>query len=217
MSVVARVLQPSIGRKAVMAATGIVLYGFVIVHMLGNLQVLLGPAKYNAYAAFLQSLGGLLWIARGVLLVCVGLHIWAAVTLALQKRAARPAPYVKTTPQASTYASRTMMLSGPILLGFIIYHVLHYTVGVAHPQFSPTDVYRNFVIGFSNPAVVGVYVVCMAMLGMHLIHGVKSLFQTLGVSTIRGKGVRGFAVATVGLLVAGNVFLPVTVLLGLVK
>jgi succinate dehydrogenase / fumarate reductase cytochrome b subunit len=217
MSVATRILAPSIGRKAVMAVTGAVLFGFVIIHMLGNLQVLLGAERFNAYAAFLRGQPAIVWAARIVLLVSVVLHIWAAVSLARQRRAARPVPYHTVTPRAATYASRTMMMSGPILFAFIVYHLLHYTTGHAHPAFHPTDIYRNFVIGFSQPGVVALYVVAMALLGLHLVHGVRSFFQSVGAATIDRPFVRHFAVASVTVLAAANMLLPLTVPLGLVK
>lgn len=219
MNVVARLYQPSIGKKAVMAVTGVILFGFTLVHMIGNLQIYLGPEKLNAYGAFLKSSAAVLWGARIFLLACVLAHVGSAVLLTLQRRAARPTPYAKVTPQASTYASRTMMISGPILAAFIIYHLLHYTTGQLFPgpNFSHTDVYRNVIIGFSNPAASAFYIVAMLCLGFHLIHGVKSFFQSLGLATVTRQRVRQFALAVVTLLVLGNLSMPIAVLAGLLK
>ena len=140
-------LGSSIGKKVVMAVSGLVLFGFVIGHMVGNLQIYLGPKAINDYGEFLQHFlhGQGIWIARGGLLVAVGLHIWAAVTLTLANRAARPVGYRDWQARESTYASRTMVWSGPILAAFIVYHLAHFTLGTAHPEFVKGDVFHNLV------------------------------------------------------------------------
>ena len=157
----------SIGKKVVMAATGLVLYGFVIGHMVGNLQIYLGPKAINDYAEFLQHFlhGQGIWLARGSLLVAVGLHIWAAVTLTLSNWSARPVGYRDWQARESTYASRTMVWSGPILAAFIVYHLAHFTVGSVHPEFVKGEVYRNVVVGFQNPFASAFYVLAMCALG----------------------------------------------------
>lgn len=209
----------SIGRKVLMAATGLVLYGFVVGHMIGNLQIYLGPRALNDYAVFLREFlhGQGIWIARTGLLVAVGLHIWAAVTLTLSNWAARPVGYREWEPRESTYASRTMVWSGPILALFIVYHIMHLTLGTVHPQFVEGDVYRNAVVGFQNPFASAFYILAMVVLGLHMYHGFWSMLQTLGLSHPRWNPVRrSVAFVISGLVVAGNISIPVAVLTGVV-
>ncbi|MEO7652884.1 MAG: succinate dehydrogenase cytochrome b subunit [Bryobacteraceae bacterium] len=208
----------TIGKKVVMAVTGVILFGFVIGHLLGNLQVFLGREKLDAYAESLRHLGGLLWIARGVLLLSVILHIVSSIQLAMQKNAARPVAYTKKESVASSYASRTMMWSGPIVAVFIVYHLLHFTIGAVHPNFVDGHVYDNVVSGFSSIPVSLFYIVAMVLLGQHLYHGAWSMFQTLGVGHPRySTRLRTVAAALAALIVIGNVSMPVAVLLGIVK
>jgi succinate dehydrogenase / fumarate reductase cytochrome b subunit len=209
----------SIGKKVVMAATGLVLYGFVIGHMVGNLQIYLGPKALNDYAEFLQHFlhGQGIWLARGSLLVAVGLHIWAAVTLTLSNWSARPIGYRDWQARESTYASRTMVWSGPILAAFILYHLAHFTLGSAHPEFVVGDVFRNVVVGFQNPFASAFYVLAMGALGLHMYHGFWSMLQTLGLSHPRWNPVRRTAALVLaGIVVLGNVSIPLAVLSGLV-
>src|SRR5262245_14940884 len=165
---VPRFVTSTIGQKVVMAVTGVILFGFTIGHMLGNLQVYQGPEKLNAYAAFLKATPALLWGTRSVLLVSVILHIWAAVSLSQKNHQARPVAYAGRRWREGSYAARTMMWSGPILGLFIVYHLLHFTTGQAHPHFDEHDVYANFVIGFQDPRASAVYIVAMVALGFHL-------------------------------------------------
>lgn len=208
----------TIGKKAVMAVTGIILFGFVIGHLLGNLQVFLGREKLNHYAELLHSMPGLLWTARIGLIVAAFLHILASVQLALRKKAARPVGYVMRKPTTSSYASRTMYWSGPIVLAFLIYHLLHFTFGVAQPDaYSPTDVYGNVVAGFQVPWISGFYILSMALLCMHLYHGLWSMFQSLGVNTPKLTGVlHRFAQVFALFIFLGNISIPIAVLAGLV-
>jgi succinate dehydrogenase / fumarate reductase cytochrome b subunit len=213
-------LDSTIGKKVLMAVTGIVLFGFVVVHMIGNLQVYLGPEALNAYGASLRSLGHgtAIWIARSVLLVAVAIHIWTAFSLARKNRSARSTPYKMFQPRASTYASRTMYLSGPILLLFIVYHLLHLTTGTAHPNFHEGDVYRNFVVGFQQPAASAFYIAAMIALGLHLYHGVWSLLHTVGLAHARWNNLRHSAATLfAAIVVIGNISFPVAVLTGFVK
>ena len=213
-------LGSSIGRKVVMAVTGLILFGFVIGHLLGNLQVYQGPEKLNGYAEALRHLGPLLWVARGVLLLSVGLHIWAAVSLTRSNRSARPRGYERWDSQSSTYASRTMRWSGVIVLLFVVYHLLHFTFGarVVHPQFIPGDVYHNFITGFQNPLVSAFYILAMLALGLHLYHGAWSILQTVGASHPRLDRVRyGLAAVVTALIVLGNISMPVAVMAGLLR
>jgi succinate dehydrogenase / fumarate reductase cytochrome b subunit len=132
-----RFWQTTIGKKAVMAVTGVILFGFVVAHLLGNLQIYISAEKLNAYSAALHSMPALLWGARITLLVSVFLHIWASWQLWLLQRAARPIAYIKKVNEHSTYASRTMVWSGPIILAFVIFHLLHFTLGFSHPVYTP--------------------------------------------------------------------------------
>jgi succinate dehydrogenase / fumarate reductase cytochrome b subunit len=212
-------LGSSIGQKAVMAVSGIVLYGFVVGHMIGNLQIYLGPRALNDYAAFLREFlhGQGIWIARAVLLAAVGLHIWAAVVLTLGNWSARPLDYREWVPRESTYASRTMVWSGPILALFIVYHIMHLTLGKLHPQFVAADVYHNVVIGFQNGYVSAFYILAMVVLGFHMYHGFWSMLHTLGLSHPRWNPVRrGVAFLFAAAVVAGNISIPVAVLTGAV-
>ncbi len=215
-------VDTTIGKKVVMALSGLVLFGFVIGHMISNLQVFLGPKVLNNYAVTLHTTLPLLWGTRILLLVSVVLHIAMAVQLTARTTAARPVEYKKTTRARTNFASLTMMLSGVTLLLFILYHLAHFTFpGVAmgayeHRPYS--QVYANFVNGFSIPWVVAIYIAAMISLGMHLYHGSYSLFQTLGLSHPRrnaaAKQVAQFLALTV---TVGNVILPLSVLLGLVR
>lgn len=171
------------GKKAVMAISGIVLIGFVLVHMLGNLQLFEGREKFNRYAEFLRIEPTLLWTARIILLVMVLLHIWASLKLmALNKLNARPVGYVRKKNIGSSYASRTMYWSGPIIAAFVIYHLMQFTWGVGGTAYDPNDAYNNVVRGFQVIPISIAYIVAMGLLLLHLYHGVWSMFQTLGVS-----------------------------------
>jgi succinate dehydrogenase / fumarate reductase cytochrome b subunit len=211
----------TIGKKAVMAVTGFVLYGFVIAHMLGNLQVFLGPEAFNGYAAKMQSLGPLLWLARGVLLLAVVAHIVAATQLTLRTMSARPVGYRKKKRLTTTFSAVTMKYGGLFLFFFILFHIAHFTApGLAMSrayQHNPTDVYANFVNAFKIPWVTGVYVVAQLFLGMHLFHGAWSLFQSLGFDP-RNDDRRKFLAQTIGVTVAaGNLAMPIAVISGVVK
>jgi succinate dehydrogenase / fumarate reductase cytochrome b subunit len=211
-------VMSSIGRKIIMAATGLILFGFVIAHLVGNLQVYQGAERLNAYGEALRHYMALLWIARLTLLAAVGLHIWSAWTLTQDNRKARAVPYERWEPQASTYASRTMRWSGVLLALFVVYHLLHFTLGNAHPDFVRGDVYHNFVTGFQNPVVSGFYIVAMVCLGFHLWHGAWSILQTFGVSNpALDKARYALAAAVTTAIVLGNISMPVAVLMGLIR
>ncbi len=213
-------LASRLGRKTVMAVTGLVGYGFVIGHMAGNLQIYFGPGPIDAYSRFLHELlhGAGLWIARGTLLGAVVLHIWAATSLTLESRAARPIGYRETQHRESSFASRTMILSGPILSFFIIYHLLHLTTGQVHPNFVAGDVYRNLIRGFQSVPAAGFYILANICLGLHLYHGAWSMLQTLGLSHPRWNRLR-FAISALitTAVVAGNLSFPIAVQLGILR
>ena len=207
--------KTTVGKKAVMAATGVILFGFVIGHMAGNLQFFLGRETMNTYAEKLHALGPLLWAVRLALLAAVGLHIYAAVQLALLQRAARPVKYAKFDPQGSTYASRTMYWSGPIVGFFIVYHLLHLTTGTVHPGYEYLNAYDNLVIGFKQPAVSLFYIAAMILLGMHLYHGLWSMFQSLGLAHPRyTPKIRAFAKLFTFVIVLGFIAVPIAILGG---
>lgn len=210
----------SIGRKWIVAVTGLLLFGYVLMHLIGNLLVYLGPVALNEYGLFLRELlhGAGLWIARAVLLTAVGLHIWATIGLSLENASARAVDYRRTHYEAATYASRTMIWGGLTIALFVVYHILHFTTGQAHPDFVHGDIYHNVIVGFSNPVVVFVYVVAMLALGVHLYHGAWSMLQTMGLDHPRWDGTRKRAAATFAVvIVAGNVSMPIAVLTGLVR
>jgi succinate dehydrogenase / fumarate reductase cytochrome b subunit len=180
-------LHTSIFRKTIMAVTGVLLIGFVTAHMIGNLLIFVGADWLNSYALHLQEWGPLLWVARIILLAAVGLHIWMAIWLSIENRKARPEKYHFKKSIQTTYAARTMAMSGIIVLTFIIYHLLQFTFGVTNPELSHLkdaaghhDVYSMVVLSFYNPFIAGSYLVALFLLCTHLSHGISSLFQSLG-------------------------------------
>lgn len=208
------------GQKAIMAVTGAILFLFVLFHMIGNLQVFEGAEQLNFYGTALRRFPEALWGARFVLLFAVVLHIWSCVKLALRKKAARPVGYAQRENTNSSYASRTMYWSGPILLAFIIYHLLHLTAGYIQPagSFVEGDVYHNLVSGFQVWYVSLWYIFSMILLGFHIRHGAWSMFQSLGMNHPRHTPLLKKAAALFAfLIVAGYVSIPVSVLAGLVK
>ena len=207
----------TLGKKVLMAVTGIILFGFVVGHMLGNLQIYLGAERLNHYAELLQANQQLLWAVRSVLLFCVGVHIVAAVQVWLRNRAARPVKYKVFRPPSVDYAARTMMWSGPIIAAFIVYHLLDLTVGTVNPDYIRGDVYHNVLASFSNPVVAGLYIIANLLLAFHLYHGLWSLFQTFGWDHNRfGRLRRAAAIFFSVLIGAGNISIPLAVLTGIV-
>lgn len=215
-----RFWQTTVGKKAIMAVTGFILFGFVVGHLLGNMQIYISPERLDHYAAALKALPALLWGTRIALLVSATLHIWSSFQLEIMQRRARPIKYIKKASLNSTYASRTMRWSGPILLAFIIFHLLHFTFGTVHPggPFSETDVYNNVVYGFQFWPVSLFYIIAMAMLCWHLYHGLWSMFQSLGFShPVYTPWLQLFAKVFAILIAAGNISIPVAVLAGFLK
>ncbi|HTG51033.1 MAG TPA: succinate dehydrogenase cytochrome b subunit [Gemmatimonadales bacterium] len=175
--------QSSVGKKAVMAVTGLILVAYLITHVLANLLVFNGPERINRYAQLLHSSGAALWGARLILLAALILHIIAATQLAIRSRAARPEPYAGgRDPQVSTFAARTIHWGGALILLFLIYHILHFTTGTAHPDFVELNPHHNVSTGFRNPLVAAVYLLAMLAVGLHLYHGVWSSGRSLGLS-----------------------------------
>jgi len=218
--------RSSIGKKFVVALTGLILLGFIIGHLLGNLQIFLGPEWINSYAEHLRALGPFLWLIRAFLLLNVVLHIYFTVRLALENRQARPVAYARKEHVKATFASRYMWLSGLVVLAFIIYHLAHFTVRVTDPRFlllkadplNRYDVYSMMVYGFQNVIVSGFYILSMFLLTLHLIHGASSFFQSLGLNDQKLTP----KLATAGrvfawLIFAGYTSIPVAILVGLVK
>lgn len=218
--------RSAVGKKAVMAVSGIVLFGFVVGHLLGNLKLYLGPEKLNAYAHWLREVGSpavphgvVLWAFRVLLLLAVGLHIHSATSLTLTNWRARPQDYEGRRVVQATYAARTMRWGGVILALFVFYHLAHLTFGWhwAHPEFVAGDVYHNVVAGFRHWQVALIYAVAQVALGFHLYHGLWSMFQSLGCShPSYDRWRRVFATTFALLITVGNLSFPVAVLSGLV-
>ena len=215
---VARFYESTIGKKAIMAVTGLVLFVFLIAHMLGNLQIFLGPEVMDHYAETLHSTVELLWPVRIILAVSVILHIWASISLSKVKRDARPVAYVKHANVTSSWASRSMMLSGPIVALFVVFHLLHLTTGTLHPDFVPLHAYENLVTGFAVVPIAIIYIVVMIFIGFHLSHGIWSMFQSMGFSHPRyTPAIKKFAAIFSWILIAGFISVPLAVLTGLVR
>jgi succinate dehydrogenase / fumarate reductase cytochrome b subunit len=213
----ALVPDSTIGKKIVVAVTGVILLGFVVGHLAGNLQIFEGPEKINAYSAFLKHAYPLLWGTRIVLLISILLHIICTVQLAVRNRAGRPVGYDQHAMVQASFASRFMIWSGAFLGFYIVYHLLHLTLGVARQPFSETDVYANLVTGFSVPAISSIYILGMICLGFHLNHGIYSVFQTLGLNHPKYNCWRKlFAVGASILIAAGYISIPVAVMTGII-
>src|SRR5580698_10554872 len=212
---VLRFWNTTVGKKAVMAVSGVVLAGFVAVHLVGNLQIFLGPDQFNGYARALKALPELLWAVRIALIVSVALHIWSSIQLAVVKSEARPIGYVRQKSIASSYASRTMYMSGPIVAAFILCHLMQFTFGIGGTPYMESDPYGNVINGFRVPAVSLFYILAMALLCLHLRHGLSSMIQSLGLHhpryTPRLKAVSAI-VAT--LIFLGFISIPVAVMAG---
>jgi succinate dehydrogenase / fumarate reductase cytochrome b subunit len=209
----------SVGKKAVMAVTGVVMVAYLVTHVLANLLVFQGPEKINAYSKFLHGTGGALWAARLVLFVAVVLHIVAAVQLTGRRRAARPVAYAAgREPQVSTIASRTIRWGGVLILIFLVYHILHFTLGTVHTAFVEGDPYHNVATGFSNPLVVVFYELAMAAVGLHLYHGIWSSGRSLGMSAPSPRPLRRQLALALSLTVwAGFTVIPIAVYTGVIQ
>ncbi len=227
MNIIAHLFKSSLGKKYLMATTGGALFLFVAGHLLGNLQFFLGPEVINRYGHFLQTNREILWPARLGLLVMVALHIWSAVKVSAENRAARPVPYADWNPTVASYASRTMLMSGLIIAAFVIYHLLHFTLQAKSMNFTGQDfvafrdakgrhdVYRMMVTGFSSPPVSGFYVLAMGLLCLHLSHGIGAMFQSMGwKNDVYGPSLDRFAKVAAWLIFLGYDSIPIAVLLG---
>jgi succinate dehydrogenase cytochrome b subunit len=218
--------RSSVGRKMIVAVTGVILILFVIGHLLGNLQIFLGPDWINAYSQHLHDLGPILWLIRAFLLISVLLHIYFTILLALENRGARPEPYRDRNYVRASWASRHMVVSGLVVLAFIVYHLGHFTFRVTDSRFASLkpdaagryDIFSMMVYGFQNVYVSAFYVVGLFLLTLHLTHGSSSFFQSLGFNDQRlmpKLAVGGRILAW--LLFVGYTLIPVAVLLGFIK
>lgn len=233
MKIIRNLFGSSLGKKYIMAVTGFCLFGFVAGHMVGNLQIFLGPEAINRYGHFLQSNVELLWPVRLGMLALVGLHIWSAARLEVENRTARgPIGYAQYRPVGSTLASRTMLMSGLIVFCFIVYHILHYTVrlkavnlGGHDFQHMPDlvdpkrhDIYKMMILGFRQPLVSLFYLLGVGLLCVHLSHGITSMFQSLGLKNEGWRVTLDRASQFIAIaLFLGYSSIPVAVLLGLGK
>jgi succinate dehydrogenase / fumarate reductase, cytochrome b subunit len=214
MSWLVSFFRSSLGRKYLLAVTGVILFGFVLGHMAGNLQIFLGREKLNDYAEFLQQTKGLLWGTRITLLGAFLVHIWAAISLTHTSLKARPISYQRDlVSDETTFAARTMRWTGPIVLLFLLYHLAHLTLGVAGPKYIQGDVYSNVIRGFRVPMISALYLISQAALALHLYHGLWSLFQTVGLAHPKYNAIRRpFAGAFAALIFLGNCAIPVAIL-----
>jgi len=216
----------AVGKKWVMGITGIIVLGFIVSHMVGNLHAFEGPAQINDYGEALRDLGGdllprtlALWVVRIVLTTAFVLHIHAAYSLTVINRRARPDKYQAPREYlVANYASRTMVWSGTIVGLYIVYHLAHLTWGGAHPDFIRGDVYHNLVVGFEQWPVAAVYIVANLLLGMHIYHGAWSLFQSLGVNNpAYNSWRRVFAAGLAVVVTVGFISVPIAVLTGVIS
>ena len=208
----------TVGLKLIMAVTGVMLTGFVLVHMLGNLQVFQGAEALDAYGALLHKEPAILWGARATLIGAVGLHIWAYLVLTRKNQKARAQAVRAPKRRESTFASRSMRLSGPLLLAFIVYHILHLTTGSVHPDYHEGSVYNNLVGGLKVTGVAVIYLLSMGLLAFHLWHGVWSMTQTLGLDQARyGSPARKVATIFTVVVCLGFAAVPIAVLAGMLK
>ncbi|MFB9903790.1 succinate dehydrogenase cytochrome b subunit [Allokutzneria oryzae] len=222
---VGRLWSSTVGKKAVMAVTGVGLLLFVVAHMVGNLKVFVGPESMDGYARWLRSIGsallgneGVLWALRIGLVVMIALHMTAAVQLARRASAARPEAYRSRKPVQGSYAARTMRWGGVIIVLFVVYHLLDLTVGVLNPHGVHGEVYRNVTADFQLWYVTLAYTVAVLALGLHIRHGVWSALQSLGVSNARReRSLRAIALGVAVVICVGYLSVPFAVQFGLVR
>jgi succinate dehydrogenase / fumarate reductase cytochrome b subunit len=227
MKVITNIFGSSLGKKYVMAISGGAMFLFVVGHLVGNLQIFLGPEAINRYGHFLQSNVEIIWPARTGLSVMIALHIWSATKLSAENKAARLVPYANWNPTVASYASRTMLMSGLIIFAFIIYHLLHYTVMVKAINFTGQDfhtledaqgrhdIFTMMVTGFSNPVISLFYILAIGLLCLHLSHGVSAMFQSLGLKNPAYTPLIDQASRVVAWLIfLGYVSIPTAILIG---
>jgi len=217
--------QSSVGRKIIMAVTGIVLVAFVCVHLLGNSSIFVGADAINAYAQKLHSLGPFVWVFRLVMLGAFAIHIIFGIQLTLENKAATPDKNVQVRRLKTGFGAETMVVSGLVLLAFVIYHLLHFTVRVTNPEIyvplgdhGMVDVFFMVVKGFSSALPVLIYLIGMGFLFLHVGHGFQSLFQTLGLSNDKSLPVMGLLSKLVAVvLLLGYISIPLLIVFGCVK
>ena len=207
--------QSTIGKKVVMAVTGIIGILFVIGHMTGNLLMFKGQDAMHHYALLLRTSMPLLYAVRGVLVVAVVLHVISAWQLTMRSRAARPQDYKMRRPQVTTLAAKTMRWGGVLLLVFIIFHLLQLTLGVVHPRFAHLDPFNNVVVALSNPFMAAFYLLAMAALALHLHHGIWAVVRTLGVARPSTQPLKRVLAVVIAIVVAGGfAIIPIATLAG---
>ncbi len=210
--------KSTISQKVIVALTGLVLFGFIVGHLLGNLQIYLGKEGLNDYAEFLDQSPKLVWGTRIILITSVILHIFYTISLTIQNRRSRPIAYEAYQPKSSTLASRTMIWGGITIFLYIIFHLLHLTTGHLHPHYIEEDVYANVVTGLSVWYVALFYIFANTALGLHLYHGLWSLFQTLGINHPKYNSARRTGATIFSFCIAGGyISIPVAILAGVVK
>lgn len=231
MSSLLHFLRSTVFTKIVMAITGLLIIGFLVGHLLGNLLMFAGPEKINGYALGLKNLGPLLWVVRIAMITAFGLHIWSSIELASRNKTARPISYDTKKSLKSTLASRTMLYSGLAILFFVIYHLLHYTFGIIQPNTfyaggyrmestgeTVHHVYNMVVAGFQNPFIALSYMIALAFMSAHVSHATSSAFQTLGVTNPTAKNITSkIGPALAGLFLVGYLSIPIGVLMGVIK
>jgi len=214
-----RFYEASVGKKAVQAVTGCILFLFVFGHMVGNLQVYMGAEQINEYAVLLRNLHGMIWVVRAVVLVAAILHVISGIQLWLMNRAARPVGYyARRRWVEASFASRTMIYTGLLVLAFVVYHLLHLTFGVVHPSFNHNlDVYSNVMIAFHQVAAAVIYIVTMIGLGIHISHGFWSMFQSVGLNhPLYMPVIQKLALIAAVVFAVGMASIPLSVLTGLI-
>lgn len=210
--------RSTVGKKIVMAATGLLLVAYIVSHVAANLLVYVGPHAINGYGALLHATGGLLWVARGILLAAFLLHVTAAVQLTRLSRAARPSRYADYEPQAATLAARSIRWGGVALLLFVVAHTLQMTVGVWHPRFVSGDDYHNVVHLFRVWWMIPPYLLALAALGFHLYHGTWSMWRTLGAAPASRAPLRRPIALTLAVAIAlGFAIIPLGVVAGVLR
>lgn len=219
------IFETSVGKKIIIAVTGIFLIGFVFGHMLGHLQMFAGQDKYNSYAKMLQSLGPILWLVRLALLAFFVIHVRFAIQVTIENRKARPIPYYNQKTQVASLASRTMIVSGIVVIAFVIYHLLHFTMRVTHPEYANMidpqgrpDVYGMMIAAFKEPVLLISYLVAVGLLCFHLSHGIFSVLQTLGLNHPKlDKKVKLASQALSALLFIGYAIVPIAIFINVIK
>lgn len=220
-----RLIGRSVGKKYLMAGSGIVLVLFIIGHMLGNLQIYIGQDQINTYAAKLQGLGAFLWAIRGFMLLMLVVHVWFAIQLSLENNAARPIKYYRKDYVEAPLSSRSMIWTGIGVFLFVVYHLMHFTFIVTNPEYANLhdslgrhDVYSMMILGFQNYIISGVYIAAIAIVSYHLVHAVKSMFQTVGLNdSLTEPLLHRIAVVLSWIIFLGYISIPIGVLAGVIK